>query len=691
MKRKSNLIKGTAYLILAILLALTIVTPYQVADGLAHLMPQAAYAQIEPTPVDPATLEDAEPGGEAVSPAAAENSSDSATGEAQTPSDEDGPKEAINEEDVIQRIAQAATIVHRFFAPLINFFAFQIGNFLGNDYIFEGPMGQMLQKIWVITRNLVNIAFVFILLGMALKEIFYVGGEPGELRKNLVKFALLMIAVNFTWLGAKVVLDAANVVTNAVFAIPSGVSSIGVQFKECQVNDDPSQPISGLCIPSEIYAPLDSLEKAPLNYKAEECEKVGEGYDQAYPDGEPDANVSEENKKYLGTSSICWENLNLFKYDQNTAVVYLTYGMARIQNLVYSNQGDVSELGQLAVGTLMSLVIQIAYTISLLALWIALIIRMVFLWIFVAFSPALVLVIYFSGFSDQDFGEVKFGVREFLNWAFVPAYVGAIFSVAFLMLAAGQSLGGTEVSVIDNLNQAGVTGKLLRIKSLFLGMDSLQEFIWLLLTLVVMWMGTFSVLNKMPVLGTITRKIDEYGQQTAKLLGTAPYWAPMVPMVGKDGEKTSVREMLKGVSPMHQLYEEKYKHQEAAPSKTVEFSKQAKTVNANQINRLVTRYQGTSDAATKRNIAEKIAKEYGSTPHELMRLDKSTLMEGFKHKNAENADKIYKILEENKERRGGLPGVTPRSKQAEAEKAPPSATPPEPKPEDPNPEDTRTN
>ncbi|MBU0706624.1 hypothetical protein KJ662_00590, partial [Patescibacteria group bacterium] len=318
---------------------------------------------------------------------------------------EEVPKDNTAVSDMLKKAATWANWGHAFFAPLINFFSFHIGNFLGTDYIYNGDMGDMLHKIWVISRNLVNIAFVFILLWLALNTIFNPGFPLDDLKKKLLIFALLLVGVNFSWLGTRIVLDAANVTTHAVFAIPSGISSPPTEATPCEING-PEELARGSCYPTTIIAPADSGNQPPLIWEDNEgdsdnCAKAKAAYKDAYQQegqeepGARDPFADEKNQKFWGRMSICMENLNLVNYNQNTAVIYLTYGMARIQNLIAPVGGGGP--ANLAVSVLMSYSIQLAYSVSLLALFLALIVRTAILWLFVAFSPFLVLLIWFKG------------------------------------------------------------------------------------------------------------------------------------------------------------------------------------------------------------------------------------------------------------------------------------------------------
>ncbi len=456
------------------------------------------------------------------------------------------PQEAFDPNSALADVNKWASVLHMIFHPMINFLSFQIGNFLGIDYIYEGAMGNMLKLIWTVSRNIVNIIFVLILLVLALREIFDIkgGAEGGKLKDYLIKFTLLLVAVNFSWLATKVVLDAANVATNIVFSIPMGVArtDLNIEYEPCVVVSD--QETEGQCLPTAFWYPYGS-DPGNFEYRVgegavvkegaviESCNKdeIREGYDDAYflvegvEDVTEDSVGEDRTSPYWNKSITCWGNMNLLKYNRNGSVVYLTYGMARIQNLIKSSGGT---LAQISVGTIMSLLLQGAYTVTLLALFIALIIRMAVLWIFVAFSPFLVLMLFSEKFKIA--GD-KIGIAQFIKWAFVPVKVGAVFTVVFLMISAGQSAGYVTGKTWDTLNETGtVTNSVIGFSSLISGMDSMTQFIWLLVVLGVLWVGVFSVLGDMPIVGQITNTIDSLGKRAGTWMAKTPYWAPAVPI-----------------------------------------------------------------------------------------------------------------------------------------------------------------
>lgn len=568
---------------------------------------------------------------------------------------------AADKREIVGQIADLATKTHRIFAPMINFFSFQIGNFLGTDYVYQGGMGDMLHRIWIISRNLVNITFVFLLLWLALRLIFSPKFSMDDLKAKLVVFTLVMVAVNFSWLGTKVVLDASNVVTHAVFAIPSGIagditatSGTFNEFPQCVVNSDPEKPVTGACVPSAIFAPADSADAPVLYFEDTEdendhCSAVKAAYANAYtPEGKKNPNASEENKKFQRRTSICMENLNLFSYEQNTAVIYLTYGMARIQNIVNANRS--TDLVQLSAGVIMSLIIQAIFTIALLALYITLIIRMTFLWLFVGFSPFLVLMLYFKGDETDPFEQLKgkFDISAFLKWAFVPAKVGAIFVVSFIMISVGQAVGDRTGTLVDNLDsKVGVVNQLLEPQSLFMGAGSLQTFIWLIMCVVVLWMGVFAVLQDMPIVSVVTNKIRDYGNAVGQYVATLPYKAPILPL-GKGGEKQSVEQMLAPLDVRSKLA--KYQGIEAVTDTDV------RTFNNRAPNQQMTKYMAMVDTGLSARQANQIARDYGfrDLTH-MMQMEQRTLEEGFKRSKGwaqGNETALYNALKRTSERPG---------------------------------------
>lgn len=502
-----------------------------------------------------------------------------ATPEVNTEKKTEDTKDPINIEEILKSVAKASTYVNKLFNPLIYYLTFQIGNFLGNDYIFGGNMGKMLHGIWVVSRNIVNIIFVLILLFLAVQHIFG-GEENSDLKKTLPKFVIMLIAINFSWLAGRLVLDAANVATNVVFQIPTGVQGvIGEDVfagTDCKLNKDKTN-VEGACFPTSFHYPMDTEQVTNhTDCTKEDIEEFNKNYKEAYP-----ANAEPvKNHVFAQQAHICWQKIELGKYNQNSASYFLSFSMARVQNLTRVNTGD--KVSQMAIGTLFSLIIQIVYLIAFASLYMALIIRVAALWFLMAFSPFLVLLYYLTKDLQFQAGGVEdqFSFQAFISWAFAPAKVAAVWSVAFIMITAGQT---ANENVFAKLNESGVvTAKVFGVQSLFLGMDSIQQFIWLLMTIGILWIGTFAVLTKLKVGGFIFEKINDWGKDLATEVARSPKWAPVMPIYDfkeKKWRRGGLDEMAGPVKMLRQA-EERYRGERGKTAKIADAGEKLKRSNA---------------------------------------------------------------------------------------------------------------
>ncbi|MBI5412239.1 hypothetical protein HZA43_03615 [Candidatus Peregrinibacteria bacterium] len=463
-------------------------------------------------PADPGTIS-SDSGGAPASPAA-------------TPSKKP-ETDPVTFQELVKKTLQASTTVNRIFSPMIHFLVFQIGNFLGNDYIYGGDMGTMLHTIWVIMRNIVNVIFALILLAIALMNVIRPEGDSNfAIKKTLPKLVLVLIAVNFSWMASRVILDAANVATNIIFQIPAGVQSVGrPDPKDCTV-DSTKNTYEGDCAPYKIYFPFDGKE---ADYNKENCPPEDE-IDKAYAYKVTDSSASDMGPekqaydKYFGKRIFCWQTMDFTKYNQNTASLFLSYGMVKVQKIGQMSQaikeGDtIKAIDKTFIGTVFALAIQIVYLATFLALWLGLLARTAALWLLVAFSPILLLALAAKEAGVNLLPE-QLSFNSFIDYAFIPAKVGAVLSIGFIMIAAGQTMGDFS---------SNSTGKILEITN-FAGMETLQQFIWLVMVIVVVWMGVFAILGKTPGVSHLTGWIGELGNRAGKFISTAPKWAPIIPL-----------------------------------------------------------------------------------------------------------------------------------------------------------------
>ena len=146
-----------------------------------------------------------------------------------------------------------------------------MGDLLSNDIVMDPRIVPLMQMLWTLVRNLVNMTFVAVLLYIAFKTIFNVGNDGmSEIKENLQPMILAMVLVNFSFLGMKVLIDASSVATNAAFSL-SNIFKEGTVFKGCTKNDGDNELT---CDISEIYAihfKVNTTAKNDASYKKKNC------------------------------------------------------------------------------------------------------------------------------------------------------------------------------------------------------------------------------------------------------------------------------------------------------------------------------------------------------------------------------------------------------------------------------------
>jgi len=455
-------------------------------------------------------------------------------------------KEAPLLSDTIKSIAQKSQIIFKIFHPAIYFFTKHIGNFMNPDLVYGGKMGEMLKGIWIVSRNIVNIIFVLFLLYYAVMYIFNFGGESKtDVVKILPWFALTLIAVNFSWMASKLIVDAANVATNIAFAIPSGVKGVVTTPTDtkCKISADGTKLDNYNCSPSAIYIPFDSIRE--MNFSTADCTngvnvgvadetgkinysfaEVVDGFKEAYPSGAD----PKKSSPFYQTTVYCWGDMDIGKFNSTNAAFQLTYSMARVQNLPKAQTGD--SISKLAIGTIFALFIEIVYLLAFAALMIALIFRVAMLWILVAFSPFIVLLMFMEHYGlGKGAEKVKtyLSMDAFIKWAFAPAKVAVVWAIGFIMITAGQTATTDIFNKYDI--SSSVSGKVFNVNSFFMGMNSLSEMIWLLMTIMIIWMGTFAVLSDLEGAKLITDQINTTGKRFFTAVASTPKIAPIIPTI----------------------------------------------------------------------------------------------------------------------------------------------------------------
>jgi len=387
-------------------------------------------------------------------------------------------------------LSQIMKLLQVIFWPIL----MMIGSLMQNDILFGAGMEARLLEIWVNVRNIVNILMVLVLLGIALYNVMG-AGENYHFKTILPKFVIALIAVNFTFIGIKIALDAVNVVSTAIFALPSSVE------ETLKVQGSDTTGKVGILTVDQSNAMCSALYGGTVG-SSEYLSNVKAANDKA-PSICAD---SETNGSYLRSP----EAVNFFSRmnAQNAALIMaVTLGKADLLDKVYVNV-ESPTVGKLLLNTLFSLVLYVVYGTAYIALFVTLLIRLVALWVMIAVSPLMVLPFVLP---EKLKGMVSGGdmQEKFMKTILVPIPVALVMSIGFVML---QGLQAAKLNTGNTL----LNNPTISMDLLTSGLTSLQELIVAFGAVAFIWMGVFMALK-----GTYAEGITESIKGTVEGAGKA--------------------------------------------------------------------------------------------------------------------------------------------------------------------------
>lgn len=400
----------------------------------------------------------------------------------------------------VQRILMIVLVLLNYITwPLL----MMIGALMDSDLIVGPGMEDSLLQIWRDVRNIVNIFFALALLVMAIYNVLGFG-EEGPLssyafKKMLPRFVLAVILVNFSFIICKVILDVADTLTNAVFAVP--------QYGVTQLNE------------------AELAKKICPSFFSEKLEKIG-----VIVGTEGENQLCDNKTTFTGSA------IKFFKQDvnSNTAALMLAINMGQLHSQMdiseviekFGEAGGKITLDDFLINTLFSVLIFVVYAITFGVLALFLIVRVVVLWLVIALSPlaALMLVLPEEANASSDF-DIK---KQFLTHAFAPVVIAFSMAIGFMMLTAYQKLGGSFSPGSPESLQLGVT---------ISGMGDVHKLILATGAVVVVWVGVFTAAGKSEVIGTMIGNFKNTMETWGKEIATSWKYATIIP-IKVDGQKT---------------------------------------------------------------------------------------------------------------------------------------------------------
>jgi hypothetical protein len=371
-------------------------------------------------------------------------------------------------------------------------------------FIFDSGSGflTILNNIWQLARDLVNIFFAIALIGAAVYTV--ITANKDFVMSHLKKFILAVILVNFSWFIPRLIIDVSNVAAAAIYGIPSLLVT--------------SSSSAACTVLSPVPIPGVTCNAAGDKFRCQ-CAMVT---DAKFFPGIADQLIMAGSYYCPLPDLIC---LKFEDLDVNTTAGHSTIlnglivNHARLIGLATvppsSGETSLSATIQFLITEIIVLVIHIALFFPLAAMLVAFIIRIPVLWMTMAFMPFVAL----EGMIPGDFGEYPAKIKKaFLQAAMLPAIVAIPLTIGFIMVNAGAGILSTTsgLAVFD-----GVGMRLTDSISTF------AELLWLGMTLAVLWVGVFSALSKIDFSKHITEGIKGFGQKIGGIALQLPLRIPI--------------------------------------------------------------------------------------------------------------------------------------------------------------------
>lgn len=404
---------------------------------------------------------------------------------------------------------------------------FMIGGLMDNDLIFNHGMETRLFSIWVQIRNIVNILFVVALVGLALYNVLGIGGEGDQfsLKAVLPKLIIGIIAVNFSYVAIKIMLDAINLGTTAIFSLPEAVEQgLSVNYK-----DDNEKNLYQKVVCENLYGP------GGLDPKSEKVQAI------LAKEGINASDITVESTKNpficVGVKLNQSAEKYLQQYGARNSALVLAINMGKIAFFDKAAIEGAGSFAKLSLNVLFSLVLYFVYVFSFVALFIVLIARLIVLWLGVALSPFLMLSMALPAGIKEQLNIVE--KIQFIKHAFVPLAIAFPMTIGYMMLQAFQ---GISFAGAEDFSTSVLTTGTLNIGVATSGLSTLQDLMIAIATVGVVWKGVFDAAEG-TLADSIVQTIKGAGESLGGFIGSAPFkYIPWVPVT--TGSATSNSDML---------------------------------------------------------------------------------------------------------------------------------------------------
>ena len=439
---------------------------------------------------------------------------------------------------------------------------------LNPDFIFGAklasgvrPMELILNQIWIVSRDIVNGIFAFMLLAFGVYMIV-AGAEKGVgamLKEKAPKFVLAVVLVNFSWFFPRVILDMANVGQAVIYQLPTLV--VGPSTRCISAVEPGPDGVKGTG--DDVKKLCDFVWKVRLfPPTADKCTKVPAPPGCPRPKSDSPFPLRGQQLLIVDIYYTDWEKAVGGKFENgspfpvsgaDTVINGLAVNFAKMPQLarveferaglVSGTHGDLTGKARAYLKFFVYLafaaILSMAIGLILLAFAAVLLVRVAVIWMCVAFMPFIFVGYAWKG-ALGDLGNEKAPNiwQKFIKYALIPVFVAIPLSVGFTLLSFSGYL-----SNFSALNMAGSI-EVVGMEHVITGITEIHELIWMLLTLGIIWTGTFAVLESDEYSAKIVGGIKGFGEGTMNMAKRSALYAPIIPFPGKGGGMLGVGDFL---------------------------------------------------------------------------------------------------------------------------------------------------
>lgn len=433
-----------------------------------------------------------------------------------------GPEMAFAEgvaDEALNSVAQVMSVVIQVLTILALLLIQFGGDLLGTEFITGAAPMEAILPLWRFCRNVVNVGFVLMLLYLAFANLFgtLAGENSWSIKEKLPKIIVAMIAVNFSLLAFRVILDAVHVGTVAILSISDEAiaeSDINNSLYKVYKND-----VSKKCDPESA----ESQEK-------QNCKSFAEWVNAMFCQGGDDPNAKD--------ALVCMnKEIDMTGMNSTQKNLFLAFGsnFMNLEKLPLQPANEGGGFEGVVVAGLFSFIMGLAYLVALVAVFLALLSRVIVMWLVLIISPAIV------GASIMGFGGAGGDIAgRIIQNIIMPLKIALALSLSFVMISAMDMGHGITVSNSVEIFKMG------RGLNLFSGEGgSLYSLMWKIATVVIFWQTAQWAIKESVVGDWIKEKVMGGALEVGKFaLNAGVLDRQFLPVPGAEGGTTSINALL---------------------------------------------------------------------------------------------------------------------------------------------------